>query len=82
METTGGLTIADLAATASLESRFLAGERGGDRRVMWAHSCEMPNPENWLGPHELLMTVGLCVPADADAQVSFIERLNDAGLAG
>jgi purine catabolism regulator len=82
METTGGLTVADLAATASLESRFLAGEKGGDRRVMWAHSCEMPNPENWLGPHELLMTVGLCVPADAIAQAAFIERLNDAGLAG
>jgi purine catabolism regulator len=82
METTGGLTVAELAATASLESRFLAGEQGGDRRVLWAHSCEMPNPENWLGPHELLMTVGLCVPADAIAQVAFIERLNNAGLAG
>jgi purine catabolism regulator len=82
MELTGGLTIADLVATASLDSRFLAGQQGGDRRVLWAHSCEMPNPENWLGPHELLMTVGLCVPTDADEQVEFIERLNGAGLAG
>ena len=82
MELAGGLTIADIVATASLDSHFLAGEKGGDRRVLWAHSCEMPNPENWLGPHELLMTVGLCVPADAVGQVAFIERLNGAGLAG
>jgi len=82
MEPTGGLTVADIVATASLDSRFLAGEKGGDRRVLWAHSCEMPNPENWLGPHELLMTVGLCVPADVVEQVAFIERLNGAGLAG
>ena len=82
METTGGLTVSDLVATASLDSHFLAGEKGGERRVLWAHSCEMPNPENWLGPHELLMTVGLCVPSSALDQVDFIRRLNAAGLAG
>jgi len=82
METTGGLTVSELVATASLDSQFLAGEKGGERRVLWAHSCEMPNPENWLGPHELLMTVGLCVPSGAEDQVEFIHRLNAAGLAG
>jgi purine catabolism regulator len=82
MDNSRELTIADLVATASLDSRFLAGQQGGDRRVLWAHSCEMPNPEEWLGPHELLMTVGLCVPKGPEAQVTFVNRLNDAGLAG
>lgn len=76
------LTVSNLVATASLDSRFLAGQRGGSRRVLWAHSCEMPNPEDWLGPHELLMTIGLCIPTGAVEQVAFINRLNNAGLAG
>ena len=46
MSANSELTVADLVATASLDSRFLAGEIGGERRVLWAHSCEMPNPEH------------------------------------
>jgi purine catabolism regulator len=76
------LTIADLIATASLDTRLLAGEEGLPREVLWAHSCEMVDPAQWLGPHELLMTVGLCVPTAAEDQVSFVARLDDAGLAG
>ena len=76
------LTIGDLVATASLDSRVLAGAAGLGRRVLWAHSCEMSNPEHWLGPHELLMTVGLCVPTAASEQVDLIRRLEVAGLAG
>lgn len=82
MSANSELTVADLVATASLDSRFLAGENGGERRVLWAHSCEMPNPEHWLGPHELLMTIGICLPQGAPEQVAFIARLNSAGLAG
>lgn len=82
MDNSRELTVADLVATASLDSRFLAGQQGGARRVLWAHSCEMPNPEEWLGPHELLMTIGLCIPNGPEAQVAFVSRLNEAGLAG
>lgn len=76
------LTVADLVATKSLDTRVLAGEDGLGREVLWAHSCEMADPARWLGPHELLMTVGLCVPVDAEEQVRFVARLDDAGLAG
>lgn len=76
------LTIGDLVATASLDTSVLAGGDGANREVLWAHSCEMPDPARWLGPHELLMTVGLCVPADAKGQVELISQLDEAGLAG
>jgi purine catabolism regulator len=76
------LTVADLVATATLNTQLLAGEAGTGRQVLWAHSCEMADPEHWLGPHELLMTVGLCVPTSPEDQAAFIARLDDAGLAG
>lgn len=78
----GILTVDDILSTVSLDVRLLAGRDGLAREVLWAHSCELPDPARWLGPHELLMTVGLCVPLDADEQVAFIRSLDDGGLAG
>lgn len=76
------MAIEDLVSVTSLGISVLAGRDGLRREVLWAHSCEMPEPEQWLGPHELLMTVGLCVPAKPADQVDFIGRLDEAGLAG
>lgn len=76
------LTLGDIVATESLDVSVLAGQSGLTREVLWAHSCEMTDPERWLGPHELLMTVGLCVPRKANEQASFIARLDEAGLSG
>lgn len=81
-ETDKVLKVEDLVSTKSLDVAVLAGREGVSREVFWAHSCELPDPERWLDPHELLMTVGLCVPLEASAQVTFIGRLDDAGLAG
>ncbi|WP_341952142.1 PucR family transcriptional regulator ligand-binding domain-containing protein [Salinibacterium sp. TMP30] len=76
------LRVDDIVSTTSLDVRVLAGGSGLARDVLWAHSCEMKNPDQWLGPHELLMTVGLCVPAAPADQVAFLRRLDEAGLAG
>lgn len=76
------LTVRDLVADATLGTRVVAGSGGLDRAVLWAHASEIPEPDRWLGPHELLMTVGLCVPSGSAAQRQFISRLADAGLAG
>lgn len=76
------LTIADLASDPGLDTRIVSGDRGSERAVMWAHSCEMSDPTRWLGPHELLMTVGLCIPTGSQKQRAFIASLDDAGLAG
>jgi PucR family transcriptional regulator, purine catabolism regulatory protein len=78
----GVLCVEDIVATASFDVRVLAGNDGLRREVLWAHSCEMKDPKRFLGPHELLMTVGLCVPADPTDQVAFVADLDEAGLAG
>lgn len=76
------MTVRDIVTSESLNTRVLAGEGGLDRLVSWAHSCEMQDPWRWLGPDELLMTVGLCIPESAEAQRDLIAQLDDAGLAG
>ncbi|WP_423185069.1 PucR family transcriptional regulator [Arthrobacter sp. NyZ413] len=76
------ITIADIIADPSLDTRLVSGAKGVDRAVLWAHSCEMPEPARWLGPHELLMTIGLCVPSKSQAQREFVASLDEAGLAG
>ncbi|MDQ7877081.1 PucR family transcriptional regulator ligand-binding domain-containing protein [Microbacterium sp. QXD-8] len=75
-------TIADLVSDPTLDTSLVSGGDGLDRTVLWAHSCEMAHPDKWLGPHELLMTIGLCIPHGAQQQRDLIARLDDAGLAG
>lgn len=79
---TDTVTIRDLVVDPSMNTRILCGARGLTRQVVWAHSCELEDPANWLQPHELLMTVGICVPAGSNAQREFIASLADAKLAG
>ena len=74
--------VADIVAHPTLDTRVTAGSGGLDREVLWAHSCEKPDPARWLGPHELLMTIGLCIPKGASAQRDLIASLDEAGVAG
>ena len=76
------LTISDIVADPTLDTRLLSGAGGLHRVVSWAHSCEMSDPGRWMRPGELLMTVGLCVPQGSQAQREFIASLDAAGLAG
>lgn len=79
---TKSLTVGDLVASPALNTRVHSGAAGLDRPVLWAHSCELKDPGRWLQPHELLMTVGMCVPAGSKAQRKFIAGLDEVGLAG
>ncbi|MFE5704948.1 PucR family transcriptional regulator [Rhodococcus koreensis] len=76
------LTVGDLVAMRQLGCRTIAGSGGLDRLVVWAHSCELEDPWNWLSKDELLMTTGICVPADEASQVELIRHLAGAGIAG
>ncbi len=76
------ITIAQIVDTAFLRTRYLAGARGGSRSVVWAHTCELPDPWNWLGEGELLLADGYNFPAAAADQVNFLEKLASAQLSG
>ena len=76
------LTVRDLTGIPFLRTRIHAGESGADHIISWAHSVEMPRPWEWLEAGDLLMTVGLGIPADADEQVTFVEALAAIGVSG
>lgn len=67
------MKIADIILMPELRTRFFAGEQSGDRTVRWAHVCELPDPTEWLGEGDLLMTTGIGLPRTSEAQAAYIE---------
>ncbi len=76
------LRIIDLINMPELHTRSLSGEQGLEKVVRWAHVCELSNPSEWLGEGDLLMTTGIGIPADPDAQRLYISDLSQAGIVG
>lgn len=76
------ITVRQLVDIPDLRTWVHAGEGGVGREITWAHAIELPDPTEWLGPDELLMTTGIGVPEEPAAQKAYVERLADAGLSG
>lgn len=74
------ISVDRLVAVPSLGLQYLAGERGGQRLVTWAHACDLPDPWNWFDNGDLVMTTGGGMPADDAAQRSWMERLIGSGV--
>lgn len=75
------ITVAELMQSPALQLRLELDGADLDRRIGWAHVCELEDPTPWLTGSELLMTVGLGVPRTAARQRAYVERLDDAGVA-
>ncbi|MEV8148455.1 PucR family transcriptional regulator ligand-binding domain-containing protein [Arthrobacter sp. NPDC080073] len=73
------ITVAELVAEPQLGLTFLAGAAGGDNRITWAHTSDLPRLWEWVTGGELMMTNGLSIPADPQGQVALAEALVDAG---
>ncbi|HEY6278273.1 MAG TPA: PucR family transcriptional regulator ligand-binding domain-containing protein, partial [Streptosporangiaceae bacterium] len=76
------ITVRELLQLPHLRLTLTAGEAGLDREVSWVHSSDLPDPWQWLGPAELLLTNGTSLSAEETAQVRFIDRLVEAGASG
>lgn len=76
------LTIQQITELPHLGTRFLAGESGGRRLALWAHTCELPDPWKWLGTGDLLLTDGYSFPEDSAGQCAFLQQLHAANLSG
>ncbi|ANY86554.1 Purine catabolism regulatory protein-like familyprotein [Pseudomonas putida] len=74
--------VRDLIAIPELRSRLLSGAQGLDHKVRWAHVCELPDPTEWLGEGDVLMTTGLGIPRVPAEQHTYVTRLAQAGIAG
>lgn len=73
------LTLRELLRDPSLGLSLVAGGAGLDDRgpVRWAHISDTPDPTPWLEGGELLLTTGLGVKDDAEAQRRLMENLAD-----
>ncbi|MGO1544590.1 MAG: PucR family transcriptional regulator [Gulosibacter sp.] len=76
------MTVGDLIAMQQLGCEAIAGQDGWGAAISWAHVCELPDPWNWLAPGELLMTTGMCIPADTAKQVDFVGHMSRSGVPG
>ena len=74
------LTVAELTEIPFLKTRIHSGSGGAGRLITWAHSIELPTPWEWLEPNDLLMTVGLGVPAAPEEQVRYVRKLAAVGV--
>lgn len=76
------LTLADLIADPTLDTTVISGAGGLGRPIRWAQTSEVADPWKWLGPEELLMTVGLNLPVSSEDQREFVRKIHAAGIAG
>nr|WP_240973050.1 PucR family transcriptional regulator [Nonomuraea sp. FMUSA5-5] len=75
------MSVAQVMTLPAMEMRLLAGRAGLTRMVRWAHVSELTDPVPWLLGGELVMTIGLGLPADAAGRRAYVERLVGAGCA-
>jgi purine catabolism regulator len=76
------ISIQDILDDPALATRLASGASHVTRTLRWAHVCELPDPSQWLGEGELLMTTGMGIPAGAKPQREYVERLAAARVAG
>lgn len=75
-------TIAELLAEPTLRLRLAAGRDGLDNAVLAAHTSELTEVSPWLQGGELLMTVGLFLPADLDGCRRYVADCLRGGTSG
>ncbi|RVU23736.1 PucR family transcriptional regulator [Streptomyces antnestii] len=73
------ITVAELLEMPHLRLRLLSGRDGLEREVSWTHTCDLPEPWQWLTGGELLLTNGMSFPKAAREQEELVSRLVDAG---
>lgn len=76
------LTVGELLEIPHLRLQLYAGQLGLDRTVSWAHISDLPNPWEWLGEGELLLTNGLSLPPSPVEQPAFLRAVEAAGASG
>ncbi|MFG2332120.1 PucR family transcriptional regulator [Streptomyces sp. NPDC048604] len=72
-------TLADLVARPELRLSVTAGAGALDRPVLAAHASELVRPGQWLQGGELLMTIGLLLPMEAEACRAYVEDVRASG---
>lgn len=73
------MTVKELLDEPQLGLRLLAGADGLGHPITWSHTSDLPQLWEWVSPGVLLMTNGLSIPAEPEAQVHLARSLVAAG---
>lgn len=74
------ITVRDITADPGLEVHAVAGHRGLDRPIRWAHVTELSDPTPWMRGGELVLSAGMGVGPRGHA--AYVRRIHDAGCVG
>jgi PucR family transcriptional regulator, purine catabolism regulatory protein len=74
-------TVADLLAIDELRLGLVAGAKGLERPIRWAHVSELKDPTRFLRGGEVLLTTGLGLRGAPAGQAAYVEQLARAELA-
>jgi purine catabolism regulator len=83
-ESSSRLTVRDvleLVLVASFDPEVVAGEPGLDRPVRWVHVAEAADVAVMLSGGEIVLTTGLLLADDPEAQAAYIESMHVADVA-
>lgn len=76
------ITVRELMQLPHLQMSLLAGQAGIDREVTWVHTSDLPDPWQWHGWGELLLTNGTALAPEGAAQAHFAEQVAESGASG
>jgi PucR family transcriptional regulator, purine catabolism regulatory protein len=76
------ITVRELMQLPHLQMSLLAGQAGLDREVTWVHTSDLPDPWQWHGWGELLLTNGTALAPEGAAQAHFAEQVAESGASG
>ena len=71
------LRLADLLAEESFGLALLSG--GPEAEILGAHAVEVEEPQRWLGPGWVMLTTGVRLRGNADAQRGLVPQLQAGG---
>ena len=75
------LHLADLLAEASFDLELISGgPEAASREVRGAHAVEVEAPARWLGPHWVMLTTGVRLRRNAEAQRALVPQLEAEGV--
>jgi purine catabolism regulator len=74
-------TVGDLLAIDELRLGLVAGSKGLERPIRWAHVSELRDPTRFLRGGEVLLTTGLGLRGAPAGQAAYVEQLARADLA-
>ncbi|HCU93658.1 MAG TPA: PucR family transcriptional regulator [Actinobacteria bacterium] len=76
------ITVRELLQLPHLQATLIAGADGLDREISWVHTSDLPNPWEWHGTGELLLTNGTGMAPEEAIQINFVEKLCETGASG